>query len=631
MKEHIVYIFIFLCFGIGNLNAQIDSLNVLPEVVLSDVKLRNFSQGQRVGRIGDSILQNSKTSLTEVLRHNSLIYFRENGPGGVSSPSFRGTSAQQTAVVWNGININSQLNGQTDFNTISSRNYDNIAVRRGGGSIPYGSGAVGGSVHLNNDIRFQNKIETNASFGYGSFDSPSANIKSQYSTQKFYGDLAVDYTQSQNDFEYLETDQKNENGQFETVNLNANIGVVLLPDGETGLRKQLFKFYHNTFLGDRNFSGTLTAPSTSGYDDRNTRSLVEWAVLGHRYTSKVKVAHVYEQFRFFTNAENKDNFSFGKAIRYTGQYDFTYRFKGNKSLKTILDYTTVMGSGTNIRREVRSTFTGILLWRHRLNSSLEYTGQLRQDATDTFESPLLASMGVFYTVPWDEDSHDGKFYRISINGSRNYRVPTFNDLYWQGAGAVGNTSLQPETSWQADLGHLIQFGNWQWNLHTFYIRTADFIKWQPNTMGVWTPVNVEEVANYGAEFSTHFKKVIEEHRVQLHINYAFTKAIDVVTKNQLIYVPEHKVTLGLGYQWQWLSAQYQMLYNDDVFTTTDATSTVDGYMISNLSANFTLFKRSKQQMNLSLQAKNLFNKNYQTIAFRPNPGRNFLIQTTYTF
>jgi iron complex outermembrane receptor protein len=608
----------------GNLYAQIDSLNVLPEVVLSDVKLRSFSQGQVVGRLKDSILQTSKTSLTEVLRYNSLIYFRENGPGGVSSPSFRGTSAQQTAVVWNGININSQLNGQTDFNTIASRNYDNIAIRRGGGSIPYGSGAVGGSIHLNNDIRFQEAFETNVSLGYGSFDTPSATLKTNYGTQKFYGDLAVDYVQSENDFDYLDTDQQNENGQFENINLNANFGVMLS-------RKQLFKFYHNSFLGDRNFSGTLTAPSTSGYEDRNARSLAEWAVLGDTYTSKLKLAHVYEQFRFFTTTENKDNFSFGKAIRYTGQYDFTYRFKGNRSLKTILDYTTVVGSGTNIREERRNTFVGILLWKHSVNTKLEYNAQLRQDGTDTFESPLLASVGAFYTLPWEQGSLKQKYYRLSVNGSRNYRIPTFNDLYWEGAGARGNTDLQPETSWQADIGHLIHFKNWQWNFNTFYIRTSDFIKWQPDTSGIWTPVNVAEVANYGAEFSMRFAQVYDEHRLQFRTSYGFTKAVDLTTKNQLIYVPEHKMTAGLSHLWRWVDMRYQMIYNHDVFTATDESRSLDGYMIANLSVNMSVLKTTKQQMILSLQAKNLFNKNYQTIAFRPNPGRNFLIQTTYTF
>jgi iron complex outermembrane receptor protein len=65
----------------------------------------------------------------------------------VSSPSFRGHT-QQTAVIWNGININSQLLGQTDFNTINTRfQFDCRCWRK----APFmGQTAIGGSIHLNN-------------------------------------------------------------------------------------------------------------------------------------------------------------------------------------------------------------------------------------------------------------------------------------------------------------------------------------------------------------------------------------------------------------------------------------------------------------------------------------------------
>jgi outer membrane cobalamin receptor len=46
---------------------------------------------------------------------------------------------QQTAVIWNGININSQLLGQTDFNTITTQDFNSIVVRAGGGSAIYGT------------------------------------------------------------------------------------------------------------------------------------------------------------------------------------------------------------------------------------------------------------------------------------------------------------------------------------------------------------------------------------------------------------------------------------------------------------------------------------------------------------
>ncbi|MBQ0740765.1 Plug domain-containing protein, partial [Aquimarina celericrescens] len=87
----------------------------------------------------------------------------------VSSPSFRGTTAQQTAVVWNGFNINSQFNGQTDFNTLLVDGFDELSVRPGGGSVIYGTGAIGGSIHLKNELKFNGETNVNLSARAGSF------------------------------------------------------------------------------------------------------------------------------------------------------------------------------------------------------------------------------------------------------------------------------------------------------------------------------------------------------------------------------------------------------------------------------------------------------------------------------
>ena len=63
-------------------------------------------------------MSNNQVSFTELLRQNTSLYFKEQGAGMTSSVSFRGTNASQTAVLWNGININSQTTGQTDFNNV---------------------------------------------------------------------------------------------------------------------------------------------------------------------------------------------------------------------------------------------------------------------------------------------------------------------------------------------------------------------------------------------------------------------------------------------------------------------------------------------------------------------------------
>src|SRR5690554_7525095 len=194
--------------------AQLDSIQKLPQVILADARLVHFSKGFKLEKLADSVVKRNPASLTDVLRYNSSIYFKENGSGMVSSPSFRGTNAAQTAVIWNGININSVFTGQTDFNIISPFNYDEISIRSGGGGVQYGSGAVGGSVHLNNNFSFYDDDVTNLGFRYGSFGTFGGNISTIQTWDDHYLNVGVDFISSENDYEYISKNGKNHHAEF---------------------------------------------------------------------------------------------------------------------------------------------------------------------------------------------------------------------------------------------------------------------------------------------------------------------------------------------------------------------------------------------------------------------------------
>ncbi len=203
MKKQVFYIFSLLALCSNFAFGQLDSINYLDEVVLSDVRLYQNSGGNRLQVLKDSTLEQNEPVLSNLLKFNSPIYFKENGPGMVASAAFRGTTASQTAVVWNGININSQFTGQTDFNTILTSGYDRIVVRSGGGSVLYGSGAIGGSVHLNNDLDFGRGFKNELQLQAGSFSSFFGNYKTEYSSEKTSVQFGLSRYSSDNDFKYL--------------------------------------------------------------------------------------------------------------------------------------------------------------------------------------------------------------------------------------------------------------------------------------------------------------------------------------------------------------------------------------------------------------------------------------------
>ena len=614
MEKKQLFLFFIGLMAFAQVFGQRDGVIVLDEVILSDAKLLHFSKGTKVRVVNDSVQEKSGSSLTDLLRYNSNIYFKENGYGMVSSASFRGTNAQQTAVVWNGININSQLTGQTDFNTLIPGNYGDVVVRSGGGAVQYGSGAVGGAVLLNDSFRFNDGWKNSLQTSYGSFNTSKLAFNTSLGKEKTSLQIGINHIASDNDYKYLGTDLRNENGAYDQLNINANVGFILSD-------QQILKVYHNTFNGDRDFSGTLTAPADENYRDLNHRSLIELSSFNKRKIARLKVGHLYERYRYFPNNQ-REEFSFGQANTLLANYDYKYQL--NKiTLNGIIDFSSIWAKGTSIENAQRSFVSGTFLFSHELSDKLNYGINLRQEIVSDYQNPFLFSLNSSYKV--------AKNYIININGSKNHRVPTFNDLYWSGAGASGNLEVLPETSWQVEIGQTIEVKNIALSLNAYSITTDNLIQWRPNTQGVWMAMNVQDVSQYGMELGFDWKRKWGNQELVWESEYAYTKSIDNTTKNQLLYVPEHMLRSNLAYQYKKLVAFYQFLYTGSVYTTTDNSDSLSSYTVGNIGLDYHWPNISGIKFILGLKVNNLFNKNYQNVAYRPMPNRNFQIQLITKF
>ena len=609
MRDYKPFLIIHILLCTILCNAQQESITVLDEVILTDVRLLHFSNG-KVDILNDSVVDRNGSSLTDLLQFNSNVYLKENGLGMISSPSFRGTNASQTAVIWNGININSQLTGQTDFNTIIPRNYGSVSVRSGGGSVQFGSGAIGGSIHLNDLFRFYKHSEHELLFSYGSFDTRNFNYHTSIGDAKTTVGFGVGYLESENNYKYLGTDQRNENGAFNNVNVNTNIGYQIT-DG------QLLKYYHNTFIGDRDFSGTITAPSNSNYRDYNSRNLLEWSSFNARRIHRVKLGYLYEKYKYYDSKERED-FSFGNTNTFLVNYDYKINFK-NVVLNGIADYNHIEAKGTSIENGKRETLAATLLFKHDLGDRITYGANLRKEFISDYKSPLIYSLNARYSF-----SPQHAFY---FNASKNYRVPTFNEVYWiLGGGAGGNPDVRPESSLQAEIGQTFKKESYTFQWVAFYIDSEDLIQWRPNNMGIWSPVNIKDALNYGLEVSLIFSQNWGNHDVNWDNSYAHTKAVDSETDKTLMYVPQHKVTSSLTYAYSDWRLFYQLFFNSSVFSTSDNSGSLPGYSVSNLGFGRNFRMKRKLNMEVLMQINNLYNKEYQNVAFRPMPNRNIQLK-----
>ncbi|SHG66249.1 iron complex outermembrane recepter protein [Flavobacterium frigidimaris] len=603
------------------ISAQTDSINKLKEVIVSDTNLKKYSNSQSVQVLNDSIINKNQSSLTSLLNYNTVIYFKENGLGMTSGPSFRGTTAAQTAVIWNGININSQFLGQTDFNTIGTRDFNSIAVKAGGGSVLYGSSAIGGSIHLNNDLEFKKDFSNHLFFSAGSYDTYNANYRTMVSSDKYSLQVSFSRNSSENDFKYPgNSDQRNSNGEYYNTSMNTTFGYKI--DS-----RNVIKVYSQFYDSERHFSLTTPTASKTKYDDFNTRNLLEWENKSDRFTSKVKLAHIGESYKYFSDI-NSELFTYGKVETSIIKYDLAFDVNNKIKLNAIVDYNRNKGYGSSINNVKREIGSASLLLSHLVTDKWDYNGSIRQEITDNYGNPFLFSLGTRYLFT--------DFYRIKFNASKNFRMPTYNDLFWEGS---GNPDLKPETSYQAEIGNEFFTKNFSLSVTAYYNSIKDLLRWVPSQGGGdnWSPENTKKVRAYGAEVLLEWRTKIDNHNFTLNGTYAYTVSEskqlisgELVYK-QLIYVPYHKLTGAVSYNWKKVSSYFQYLYNGDVYSTpfNNPATRVKDYNVGNIGADYDFGKKNSYK--IGFQIFNIWNENYQPVISRQMPGTNYTLYINLNF
>ncbi len=595
-----------------SLFAQNGEGQVLDTVVLVDRQIKRYSTGQKIQKLSDSLLKTTPGTLTDILEINTSLFFKQNGYGMVSSPTFRGTTAQQTAVVWNGFNINSQLTGQTDFNTLVVDGFDQLDVRAGGGSVIYGTGAIGGSIHLQNKTEFNRGVEAFASARYGSFDTFQNLIQTDYSNEKLSLSVALSRLSSENDYPILETDRRNSNAAFEHYNANLNAAYRLDDDNTLS--------YHGMYFnGNRNFALLFPTDTRTGYENDDHRHLIEWERRGDKLTSVLQGVYFREDYNYISNLENPN--PVGSTVNtYKGRYSVFFN-PGNWELSSVADYEHNTAQGNDLEAQNRNIASLAVLGKYKFHS-LTTELSARQEVTDVYDVPLLFSAGLDYRL--------NNRINLLAKASRNYRMPTYNDLFWQGA---GNPELDPENSYQAEGSVVFKSKNRKHQLSAtgYYNDIQDLIRWIPDSNNVWRPENVDEVITYGGEFNYQGAFDIGNSSLDLSSGYAYTISENAQTGNFLTFVPRHKVTAQAAWHYQDLTISLQNLYLGEVFTRSnnDPDDVLEDYLISHLSAAYTFPKL--QELTLNFQVRNLANVDYETTENRPMPGRHFFITSTIKF
>lgn len=605
--------------------AQNDTITRLDEVVvMANKRLKENSKAYKVTFLSDSIIVNNLESFTSLLRFNSPIYLKEYGQGGTSSASFRGTSSSNTAVMWNGININSVNNGQTGFNSLTVGLFDNITIRSGGGSIEYGSGAVGGTIHLQDILNFsdnknmKNQIVTSV----GSFKTINALYKLKYSSKKYAFNVGLSLNKSDNDFPIHNSEYKNSNGAYKNYTIN-------FANSYKFSENLLLDFYTTYYFADRLLSGKLPNPTSekSKYKDTNQRNLLSLQYKKNNIDITARLGYLFQKYQYFSDKDNP-KFNFGSSDRYFTKLVFDYKIPViNAIITSNSKYESTFGKTDQITVKNRREFSQSLIFKHSIHPNVFYDVKVRKDVNSDYEVPISYAFG-FKVKPFN------KFF-IRANTSKNYRVPTYNDLYWPNQ---GNENLIPETSLQGEFGFGYQSKKIYFDIAYFTIFSKDNIVWtpngDPNRPGVWTPINLEKTKNKGIELSANIEQsIFKKVKAKASINFTHTIAKNEELDKLLPFIPKNLINTNITLNFRRFSMFYQYLFNDKIYTTTSNSEDyiVDEFYISNVGASYKIISKDKQNLSVGCKVNNIFNKGYVVLPSRPMPKIHYNFNINYKF
>ncbi|CAN5420415.1 TonB-dependent receptor [soil metagenome] len=606
-------------------STQGDSL-ILEEVTVYGFSLQRFSAGSKVDEIDSAIISRfNVSSLADLLQQQSAIYLKTYGNGMSSTINFRGTSASHTAVLWNGININSLSLGLTDFSILPVFAFDKIGIHHGAASGLYGSDAIGGTIQLGSEPLWTRGFKAHIQQDAGSFGNFGSSISTRFGNGKWEGKTGFYFRKIENDFPYINTTRFNNPRENQHDASIQHAGII--QDLNYKISPKSFITINSWWNeSDRQIQPTMTVRESEDRQiDRNLRLSARYHLQNVLGMSIFRTAYI-EDFISFNGSE-----SLIKRINTALEHDFT--ITNNLNIKTGADWNHIVadvsGHGSEIKENRNDVF---LLVRYVPSRRWFFSLNLRQPFVTGFQAPFAPAAGLQYLI-LDQNEHEltGK-----LNISKNYRVPTLNDRFWLRG---GNPDLLPEKSLNSEAGLLYKFKKDNYSSETeitsFYNQIDNWIAWRPGEV-YWYADNIKAVEVRGLEM--HHRSAYTWGQVNLTqgINYSYTKSINSNSANreeagkQLIYMPEHNGLLFSEISFKGWLINPRLNYTGLRYTTADNARSLPSFTL--FDAHFgKKIKWENFEVDVLLRLNNITNTTYQNYEYRAMPGRNFLLSVRVDF
>ncbi|HEC41422.1 MAG TPA: TonB-dependent receptor [Bacteroides sp.] len=615
---------------------HIDGVEIIHSIPVSKAPL--ISAGM------DSISMDlmSGRSLSELLAYQPAIHIKSAGRGALSTASFRGTDASHTKVYWNGIKLNSPMLGQVDFSLIPVWIIDDLSILYGGSSLKEGSGALGGAVLMESSGDWQKPLDISLNQEIASFGTFSTQGRLSAGDDKVRSDTRLYRNHSDNNYPFVNTDilpvqeQQLEQAAFSKGGVLQEI--YFRPGDMHELSLRLW--YQEATRELPPLMSQEGASREERQTDRNLRTSMEWKMYPGFGTISVRSGYSGSSIHYFLIHSDLDYKQFDSESRENSLYntikaDLRTGKKTRVQLRTDLNMhdaginDLVSKQGYQHQRNE----AGFMASAHRkFGENWVLYGLIRQEWVDGSWLPVMPSTGFSYNIL------DNNSLYLRGNLSRNYNIPSLNDLYWIPG---GNPDLRPENSINSDLSLEYRLGTermmFKGIINAFAARVEDWILWKPTRFRYWEAENIASVFSRGFDLQLGADISKGDWLMTLKASYAYTRSTneespgtnDQSRGNQLIYIPVHAANGYLNltrnaYFFNWSVIHTGKRYTQPSNEDHDFTEYLNPYTLHDLHLGKS-WNIGRTKTGLRFTVYNLFNTSYQAVRSRPMPMRNYAL------
>ena len=608
-----------------------DTINI-DEVVVRGAKPEGISSGFKNIKLDSSVLAvYSHMSLDELLDEQTILSIKSYGAGGVSTPSFRGTGAGHTQIMWNNININNPMLGQSDLAIIPAGIIDEAEILFGGASLQTGSGGIGGAITLNNKPEWNKKTSATISSAIGSFGHYSGIIKVKTGGAAFQSVTRAYASYAENNYTYINKVRSAEPVRERMQNSRSF---------QKGLMQELyFKHKDNVISGklwyqsaDRNLPANMLV-SRVGHDENQVDESLRMVL---SYDGKLNATEYYATgaySRMELNYINKPSSidSYNQSDSYTFKTGMTNRIGSKIKTGVIIEeeYTTV--NSVNYENDKARKNNVAIIGQAGFNDGglISLSALIKETVIDEKMYAPDFSTGLKLRL----NGADEHF--IKANFAKVSKFPSMNDLFWVPG---GNPQLKNEIANMFEAAYKINGklnSSFFTGLEVTYYNNSikNLIQWIPGQYSYWMAENIRKANCSGIETSGKVKYSRTNFFASVDVSYSYnrstTKESDINNDKsigkQLVYVPKNQVGAFVKVGFRDLSLLWISDFTGERFTTSDNTLSLPFYTLNSLSAGYVLRLKS-MSYNINFKVSNIFDVAYQSIEYYAQPGRSYSLK-----